>query len=193
MALPEKDFYTLDEVAARWACIGIDKAYFLDIARKDLLVFSTYLRDIGSYRQITETEEGTITKTKTVQLSFRSEGYSSSGVRYLRAEDARRVLEGMTGEEVAIPGLFSLPTRTRESGTAYPSLYLTPADLGISRAEMVHFESEHGYKSFSAGANRLWAWSKEESNRAVLAWVGTGIVAIAAAIWAVVEFIYKCP
>lgn len=192
MALPEKDFYTLEEVAARWACIGFDRSSFLDLARKDLLVFSTYRRDIGSYRQVTETPEGTVTKISTVLLSFRAEGYSGDGVRYIRAEDARRILEAKPSEEVAVPGLYSLPTRTRESGTAYPDLYLTAAELGISLAERTRFESEHGYKSLLAGLSRLWAWAKEDNNRAVLAWVGGGAAAIVVATWTLIQFIYQC-
>ena len=192
MALPEKDFYTLDEVAVRCACIGFDRYSFLDIARKDLLVFSTYRRDIGSYRQVTETPEGTVTRTKAVLFSFKAEGYSSDGVRYLLAEDARRILEAKPGEEVAVPGLYTLPTRTRESGTAYPDLYLTAADLGISLAERTRFESEHGYKTLTAGLSRLWAWAKEANNRAVLAWLSAGGAAIVVAVWTLVQFIYKC-
>jgi hypothetical protein len=83
MAVPDKDFYTLDEVAARWACIGFDRSSFLDLARKDLLVFSTYRRDIGSYREVTETPEGAVTRTKTILFSFKAEGYSSDGVRWV--------------------------------------------------------------------------------------------------------------
>lgn len=193
MAMPEKDFYTLDEMAARWACIGFDGSSFLDLARKDLLVFSTYQRNIGSNRQVTETSEGTVTRTKTVFFSFKAAGYSSNGVRYLRAEDARRILEAKPGEEVAISGLFTSPTRTRETGTAYSELYLTVADLGISLAERTRFESEHGYASLSAGIGRLWAWAKQENNRAVLKWVGGGAAAIVAAAWALIQFMCQRP
>ncbi|MBK8674811.1 MAG: hypothetical protein IPN27_00035 [Cellvibrionales bacterium] len=190
MPIPEKDFYTLDEVAARWECIGFDKSSFLDLATKDLLVFSIYRRDIGTYRQVNEV--GDVTSITTV-FSFTAENYRRDGIRYLKAEDARRILEAEPGKEVGASGYYLLPTRTRESGTASSNLYLTASDLGVSLTERNRFESEHGYTSFPAGFSRLWSWAKEDNNRAVITWVCTGAAAIVVAGWALVQFIYKCP
>lgn len=192
MMLPEKDFYTLDEVAKRWECIGFSASSFLDLAKKDLLVFSTYRREIGSYRKVVETPDVIITKKKDVLFSFKAEGYNSDGVRYLRADDARRILEAKLGEEIAVPGLYSLPSRTRECGTAHNDLYLTAADLGISLSERARFESRHGYKSFRAGIHRLWSWTKDKDNSAMLAWLGAGVTAIFGAIWTIIQVLYQC-
>ena len=36
--------------------------------------------------------------------------------------------------------------------------------------------------------NNIWSFLRDEGNRAVLAWVGGGIVAAAAGVWAVLKF-----
>ena len=35
----------------------------------------------------------------------------------------------------------------------------------------------------------IWSFVQDESNRAVLAWIGSGVVVVAGAIWAVLKFV----
>lgn len=191
MSIPEKEFFTLDEIAERWACIGFGESSFLNLARKDLLVFSVYKREIGSHKKVTETPDSIITK-ETKTISFVAEGYSTNGVRYLRAEDARRILEAEPSEQINVPGLYSLPSRAKECGVAQGGLYFTAKDLGISLSERTRFESAHGYNSLWSRLYRWWVWAKEEQNRAVIAWLGVGLASIASAVWAVLLFVYEC-
>jgi len=192
MPIPEKDFYTLDEIADYWACIGINKSSFLYLARNDLLVFSVYRRELGSYREVTETPKGILTRTNNVLISFRAPDFENTAIRYLRADDARRILEAKPGQEIAVIGLYSLPTRTRESGTGYsPSIYLTSEDLGISLSEKTRFENAHGYNSFKARSYRFWSWFKEPSNLKPLSLIGTGLMVVIGAVWTVFKLFYN--
>lgn len=143
IALPEKEFFRLDEIIARW---GVDREALLDYARRDLLVFAVYLRDIGSYSTTTETDEGTVTRTvRTIEL-IRPET-PPSPIKYLRAEDARRLLEARMGERVIVPGLYGSRARTRESGTGYwGGKELSSEDMVVTLDERNRFEKEHGFE-----------------------------------------------
>lgn len=137
MALPEKDLFTLAEIAARWKC---DDAAFLTYASKDFLTYSVYLRDLGSHRTVEETESEGITRTHTVAFSMVSPDYKRQSIRYLRADDARRILESRPPEEIGVSVLYKSTQRTKEHGTGHVQAhYFTRADLLISREERDRF------------------------------------------------------
>lgn len=192
MALPEKDFYTLDEIATRWSYTGCDQATFLDYARRDLLVFSVYLRNLGSHKECKEIPEGRLTTTHTTEFSFQSTDYKWQPIRYLKADDARRVLEASDNQQVAVNVLYSSQERNKEGGTAYfQAHYFTPQDLIITRAERDRFESEHKANRTAGRLRHLWQWMGKEENQAPLKLLGTMIAGCAAAIWAVATWLLK--
>jgi hypothetical protein len=138
---PEKEFFRLDEIGARWS---VDRDALLDYARRDLLVFAVYLRDIGSHSTTTETDEGTVTRTvRTIDIV--RPVTPPSPIKYLRADDARRLLEAGPGVRVIVGGVYASRDRTRESGTGYLSgKELSADDMVITREERDRFEAEHG-------------------------------------------------
>ena len=83
---------------------------------------------------------------ETKVLTF-GQSTASEPIRYLRADDARRILEAKPGETIAVNGLYSLPTRSRESGMGYlgSPKYFTREDLVVTRAERDRFEKTHGF------------------------------------------------
>jgi hypothetical protein len=189
MPIPGKDFYTLDEIAECWACIRITKSSFLDLAKKDLLVFSIYEKDIGSHREITN--EGNEIRTKTVTvLKFISSGYEYQSIRYLKSDDSRRILEAEPNQQIQITGSYSLPTRIKESGFG-KTAYLTINDLGVSAVEKMRFENAHGFNSLKARLYRIWSWVKEPSNLKPLSMIGTVLVVAIGALWSVFKYFYK--
>jgi hypothetical protein len=113
MPLPEKDFFTIDEVLDRWRYAQIDRATLLNLAVDDLLVFSVYLRDLGHHWTSRDTPQGRVTTTNTVEFEFRATGYERPQLQYLCARDARRLLESNPGEQIGVSGLYSLPTRAK--------------------------------------------------------------------------------
>jgi hypothetical protein len=190
MALPEKDFYTLDEIASRWSHAGCDKLTFLDYARRDLLVFSVYLRKLESHKAIKELPDGQLTTIRTTELSFQSADYVWHSIRYLKANDARRILEAKDNEQVAVNVLYSSRERTKEGGTGYlQSHYFTHQELIITRAERDRFESEHKANRAAGRLRHLWRWMGKEENQAPLKLLGAMVAGSAAAVWAVVTWI----
>jgi hypothetical protein len=186
MTLPEKEFFTLDEIIARWRFANCDRATLLDYARRDLLVFSVYLRDLGHHRTIEETPEERITTTHSVAFQSVSPDYKWHSIRYLKADDARRILEGRPSEEVGVGGLYSSPSRDRASGTGYlQALYFTYADLLITRSERDRFEEEHKVNLASGRIARAWRWLSDGSNQKALSIIGVAVAAIFGAAWTV--------
>jgi hypothetical protein len=161
MPLPEKDAFTLEEIIARWRFAGCDRATLLDYARRDLLVFSVYLRDLGHHRTIKETPEERITTTHSVVFKFTSPDYKWHSIRYLAAEDARRILESKSGEEIGVGGLYSSADRDKASGTGYlQALYFTYADLLVTRTERDRFETSHKVNLASGDDGQGLAFAK---------------------------------
>jgi hypothetical protein len=186
MALPEKDFFTLDEIIARWRFAGCDRTTLLDYASRDLLVFSVYLRDLGDHKTIEETADERVTTTHSVAFQFRSSDYKWHSIQYLKADDARRILEGKPGEEIGVGVLYSSPSRDKASDTGHlQALYFTHADLLITRAERDHFEAEHKVNLASGRMGRAWRWLSDASNQKALTIIGVGIAAIFGAAWTV--------
>ena len=186
MPLPEKDFFTLDEIIDRWRFAGCDRATLLDYARRDLLVFAVYLRDLGHHKTIEETPESRITTTHSVAFQFTSTDYKWHSIRYLKADDARRVLEGRPGEEIGVGGLYSSPTREKASGMGYlQALYFTYADLLLTRAERDRFEMDHKVNLASGRMGKAWSWLSDASNQKALSIIGISVAAIFGAAWTV--------
>ena len=185
MSLPEKDLFTLVEVISRWRFANCDEATMLDYARRDLLVFSVYLRDLGDHRTIEKTASTKITTTHTTVFAMVSPTYEWKPIRYLRADDARRILEARSGEEVAVTVLYSSPMRTEESGTGYLSaLYFTRADLLITREERDRFEASHKINLSSGRVAKFWAWLRNSENQKALSVLGAALAAVVGAGWA---------
>jgi hypothetical protein len=186
MPLPEKEFFTLDEITARWRFAGCDRATLLDYARRDLLVFSVYLRDLGSHQRVEETEEERLTTTVTTAFSFTSSDYQWESIRYLKSDDARRVLECRDGERAGVSVLYSKAQRDKASGTGYwQAHYFQAADLLVTKTERERFEIEHKVNLVSGRLGQAWQWLCEPANQKALAIVGSGIAALAVAAWTV--------
>lgn len=186
ITFPEKEFFTLEEIIARWRFAGCDRATLLSYARGDLLVFSVYLRELGNHKTVRETPEGRITTTHTVAFQFASPTFKWHSIRYLKADDARRILEGVSGEEIGVGGLFSSPKRDKASGTGYlQAIYFTYPDLVITRNERDRFEAEHKINLASGRVARAWHWLSDASNQKALSIIGVGIAAVFGAAWSV--------
>ena len=186
MSLPEKELFTLEEVIARWRFAGCDQATMLDYARRDLLVFSVYLRNLGAYEKSEETGDGRVVTTTTTQLEFRSPTYEWKPIRYLASEDARRVLECQSGEKVAVSVLYDSAARESSGGTAYMhAKYFKVVDLLVTKAERERFEAEHKINLASGRVARAWGWLSDSTNQKALAILGSAITAIAVAAWTV--------
>lgn len=143
MPLPSKELFTLQEIIDRWSSHGCDRATLHHYASEDSLVFSVYLRDLGSHRVERLTDRGLETTTvETLQFFGPSE---SQPIRYLRGEDARRIFEALPDEKIAVNRLYTRVERDKESGAAYGSpKYFAEADLFVTRAERDRFERFHG-------------------------------------------------
>ena len=142
MPLPQKSYFTLDEIIRRWQSEGCDRATLLEYARADLLVFAVAERNLGSHTIRRETDDHVITTEVTrMQLGGPAETQS---IWYLRADDARRVLETQPGERAAVNGLFRRVERDRASGVGQspPKLYAYE-DLVVTRDERDRFEEAH--------------------------------------------------
>lgn len=186
MTLPEKDFFTLEEIIARWRFAGCDRTTLLSYATGDLLVFSVYLRDLGHHKTVEETPEEKITTTHSVAFQFVSPTYKWHSIRYLKANDARRILEATSGEQIGVGGLFSSPSRDIASGTGHPqAIYFTYADLIITRTERDRFETEHKINLASGRIGKAWRWLSDASNQKALSILGVGVAAVFAAAWSV--------
>lgn len=186
MSLPEKEFFTLDEIIDRWRFARCDQATLLDYARRDLLIFSVYLRELGSHQRVCETEESIVTTTTTTAFSFRSPDYEWHSIRYLKAEDARRVLECRDNERAGVSVLYSSPSRDKASGTGHlQAHYFTPADLLVTRLERDRFEREHNINLASGRLSTAWRWLCDSTNQKAPAIIGSVLTALAVGGWTV--------
>lgn len=186
MTIPEKDFFTLEEIVHRWRFAGMDNTSLLKLATDDLLVFSVYIRDIGSHTATRETPNGTVTTNHQVQFSFRAEDYSRPALQYLKSEDARRILESRPGEKIAVRGHYSVPERTKESGLGHANAPLfTREDLLVSRIERDRFEKTHKVTLSPPWHSRVWQWLSDQANHRVLTMLSGWIAALFSAAWAV--------
>jgi hypothetical protein len=174
MALPEKDYFTLTEIVERWKAAGCDHGTLADYARRDLLVFSVYLRDIGSYRRVEHDPDGTRRTIEATVYSFVSSGHRPDPLlRYLDSDDARRIFEARTGESVAVSVLYSSPLRDKECGVGYYTpRFFTADDLLVAREERDRFEVENRIKVGGSRLARSWAWLSKDGNRNTLTLLG---------------------
>lgn len=194
MAIPEKDFFTLEEIVHRWRFAGMDNATMLKLATDDLLVFSIYIRELGSHTTTRETPHGMVTTRHSVEFSFRVEGYSRPPLQFLKADDARRILESRPDEQIAIRGHYSVPERTKESGLGHghPPLF-TREDLLVSKVERDRFEKLHKIPLVPPWHIGIWQWLSDQANHRVLTMLsGWGTAAITAA-WAAWLWSYQSP
>jgi hypothetical protein len=185
MPLPEKDCFTLDEVLERWRISGCDRATLLHYAREDLLVFSVYLRDIGSHRSTHAAGDGAVEVSEVTTFHFRSPGFQPQPIRYLSGDDARRVLEGHDGETIAVRVLFSSPIRDKASATGYsPAKFFEYSDLLVSRSERDRFERRHAVRRQATRIGNVWRWVTDSENRGALSAVLAVVTAVITAAWA---------
>ena len=192
MPIPEKDFFTLEEIVERWNYSGADEATLLKLATEDLLVFAVYVRDLGSYQTTRETPQGRVTTKHTVEFSFRAEGYSRPPLQYLKAEDARRILESLPGEKVAVRGHYSLPSRTKESGLGHATApHFSQSDLLVSRVERDRFEKQHKIKIRPPWPSRVWKWLADQANQRALTMLSGWIATAIGAVWALWVWWYQ--
>jgi len=183
MPVPEKEYFTLTELIKRWERSSIDLITLRDYARRDVLVFSIYSRDIGSHKREVTQPNGDIHTTKITALQFVSTDYIYKPIQYLLADDARRILESTTGEKVAVSVLYSSVTRNKESGTGYSApRYFEPNDLLITRDERDKFEKRYNLKVGSK-LEVFWEWVTEASNQKALTLIGSGIAAVSLVLW----------
>lgn len=122
MGLPGKALLTLDEVVDRWKHWGCDYATLHSYAQQDLLVFSVYLRDIGSHRTVQRDGDSEITRDVRT-IHFRTPDAAIRRLFYLDANDSRRILEANSTEQVAVHALYWSTARIQEA-----------SDLSRSRA-----------------------------------------------------------
>lgn len=183
MPAPEKEYFTLAEIMERWARSKVDLTTLLDYARRDLLVYSVYLRDIGSHKRESIEADGLIRTTTVNTMSFVSPGFTYEPIRYLKANDARRVLESKEGEQVAVSVLYTSRERSKESGTGYTQPhYFEPKDLLITKTERDRFEIEHKL-SIGSRTEATWQWLTNASNQKALTLIGSVIAATSLAAW----------
>lgn len=185
MTIPEKDLFTLEEIVHRWRFAGMDNTTLLKLATDDLLVFSIYIRDIGSHTTTREAPNGTVTTNHQVQFSFRAEGYSRPALQYLKPDDARRILESRPGEKIAVRGHYNVPERTKESGLGHANAPLfTREDLLVSKIERDRFEKKHKVTLSPPWRARMWQWLGDQANHRVLTMLSGWLTALFAAAWA---------
>jgi len=141
MPLPEKPYFTLEDIVARWKEHGCDRDSLLAFARDDLLVFAVVQVDLGSHRKGT--------RETTIAFKFLSEAGAAAEkqpLRYISAEDAVRILSAPAGVEIAVNALYMRPERDKKKhGTLHlQAKHFTAADLRVSREERDRFEEKHG-------------------------------------------------
>lgn len=191
MPFPEKELFTLDEIERRWRLAGGKRCTLHDYARRDLLVYSVYLRDIGSHRRIEEFSDRWKTTTHTVAFRFHAVEYEWSPIRYLDADDARRILESGEGEEIAVSALYRTRERLKSKGEWHMApKYFTANDLRITREERDRFETEHNTNRISGQLGSMWRWMSLAENREPLKLLAALVGGISAAIWAIITFVF---
>ncbi len=187
MPAPEKEYFTLAEIIDRWSRSGVDNVTLLDYARRELIVYSVYLRDIGSHKRESVEPDGAIRTTTVRTMQFISQGFTYEPIRYLKANDARRILEAKEGEQVAVSVLYTSSERGKESGTGYMQPhYFEPKDLLITKAERDRFEKEHKL-SVGSRAEALWQWFTNASNQKALTLIGSAISVAGFTVWQLYE------
>lgn len=191
MPLPEKELFTLDEIERRWQHAGCDRASLHEYAWRDTLIFSVYLRDIGSHKVIEDFPDRVVTKTRTV-TKFIAPDHDRSPVRYLASDDARRILEAKNGEQIAVNALYFTPERLRKEGAWHCSpMYFSANDLRVTRHERDRFEERHNLNKFSGRFHSMWRWLRLEENREPLKTLVGLVTAALMGSWAIVTFLAK--
>lgn len=187
MPVPEKEYFTLTEIIDRWARSKVDQVTLLDYARRDFIVYSVYLRDIGSYKRERIEPDGAVRTTTINTMQFNSQGFTYEPIRYLKADDARRVLEAKEGEKVAVSVLYTSIERNKESGTGYMQPhYFEPKDLLITKAERDRFENEYKL-SVGSRAEAIWQWLTNTNNQKALTLIGSAISVTGFTVWKIYE------
>ncbi|SEH04742.1 hypothetical protein [Candidatus Venteria ishoeyi] len=182
MGVPEKEYFSLTEIMKHWERSKIDEVTLLDYARKDILIYAVYLRDIGSHKYQRTEEDGVIRTTTRTTMKFVSSDYIYQPIRYLKADDARRILEAKEGEKIAVSVLYSSKERNKESGTGYlQAHYFEPKDLLVTIEERNRFEKEYGLRTGSK-TEALWQWLSNDNNQKALKLIGGTFVTIGGAI-----------
>lgn len=187
MSVSEKDFFTINEILERWRYANVDAATLLKLATDDLLVFSVYIRDLGSHTVTHETADSRVTRSTDIAFSFCNPERARPALQYLSSDDARRLLESRNNEQIKIRRHYSLPSRTKESGLGY----LTEAplfsrdDLLVARSERDKFEASHKLRLRPSWYSRMWAWLGDQANHRVLTMLAGWLVAIVTGTWAV--------
>lgn len=191
MGLPEKTILTLDEVVSRWRYWGCDHATLHGYAQQDQLVFSVYLRDIGSHKSIW-TEAGSQITRKVQTITFVSPDAVIRRLFYLDGNDSRRIMEAKDNEQVAVNALYWTTERTNKRGTYHASaMYLTRQDLVVTREECDRFERRHGAIGFRGLLKRVAFWIKEPSEHKTLTLVGSAVMALVTAMWAAFKWYHQ--
>lgn len=191
MGLPEKTTLTLDEVIAHWRHWGCDYATLHSYAQQDLLVFSVYLREIGSHKSFRTENDAQITR-EVQAIKFVSSDHVPRRLFYLDGDDSRRVLEAKDNEQVAVSALYWTPDRIKKQGTYHASAkYFTPQDLVVTRDECERFERRYRANGFSGLTKRIIFWIKDPSERKTLKLVLGAVVTLVAAGWAAFTWFYQ--
>ena len=188
MGLPGKNLLALDEVIARWKHWGCDHATLQSYAQNDQLVFSVYLRDIGSHKSVRTEGDAVITREVQV-MKFVSPNAVIRRLFYLDGDDTRRVLESVANEQIAVHALYWTPQRIKKQATYHSSAkYFTPQDLVVTREECERFERQHKANGIHGLSKKALHWIKEPSPSNTATRIGGGIVIVATAIWAVFKW-----
>ncbi|MBB6559355.1 hypothetical protein HNP48_002022 [Acidovorax soli] len=115
-----------------------------EYARSGQLVFSVYIRDIGSHKIETELPDGKITRTVSQVRFLSPEAAKQSPLRFLRASDSARIFDSLPHEAIRVPGTYTTADLLPKNGTQHMSgLYFKLEDLVLSREERDRFELEH--------------------------------------------------
>lgn len=175
MSVPEKETFPLDEVGSRWGLPSGDLSTFHDYARRDLILFAVYFKNLGSHKRVVKDSE-VITTTTVTSLQFIAPGHNPESLKYLGSDDARRVLECGDGERAAISVLFASPTREKKSGMAYvPARFFAPGDLLITKEERDRFERQHDVRIRDRRVARIWQAFSEPRTLAAITGIASGL------------------
>lgn len=183
MPAPEKEYFTLTEIMERWARSKIDRTTLLDYARRDLIIYSVYLREIGGHKREIIEPDGAVRTITVTTMQFVAPGFTYQPIRYLKANDARRILEAKEGEQIAVSVLYTSAERNKESGIGYAQPhYFEPKDMLITRSERDRFEKQHKLSTGSR-SETFWKWLTDADNQKALTLIGSASTAIGIALW----------
>jgi hypothetical protein len=188
MSLPEKPILTLDEVVARWKHWRCDYETLHSYAERNLLVFSVYIRDLGSHKSVRV--EGDTEITREVRtINFISPGHVVRRLFYFGADDSRRILEASGNEQVAVNVLYWTPDRIKEQATGHLSAkYFSRHDLVVTREQCEQFERSHRANGFAGFIRKATFLLSNPAQLKSLKFVGGALVVVATAIWAVFKW-----